>query len=258
MEIHKPTPWHGWRELLKEVGTIVIGVLIALGGEQAVEALHTQHLVGQAQAAMRAEIVEDDGPQAYARLTVAPCLSDQLDGLRQAIDTRLAPEAFGKLAASYEPPHRSWDDQAWKAAQSSGVLSRMGAAEIDRWSNAYGVIQSMPEVTRPEAEARAHLKLTRFRAGRWTQARTDELNDIVDDLESRNLQISRDVAQQIFNMKASGLELPPQVRNSILKEARASYGACVVEPDLRTIEALQSQLHSPEQEALVSQHLVGR
>ena len=67
-EIHKPTPWHGCRKLLKEVGTIVIGVVIAWGGERAVEALHTQHLVEQAQAVMRAEIVKDDGPQAYARL----------------------------------------------------------------------------------------------------------------------------------------------------------------------------------------------
>ncbi len=258
MHIHRPKPLHGAREVLGEIAIIVVGIVIALVGEQAVEALHTQHLVEQAQAAMRAEIVEDDGPQAYARLTVAPCLSHQLDRLRQAIHTRLAPDAFGKLAASYEPPHRLWDDQAWKAAQSSGVLSRMGAAEIDRWSNAYGIIQGMHEVTQPEAEAHARLELTRFRSGRWTQARTDELNDIVDDLENRNLQIARDAAQQIFNMKASGLELNQQVRKSILKEARASYGACVAEPDLRAIEALQGQLHSPEQEALVSQHLIGR
>ena len=31
MDIHKPKPWHGVREFLKEIGTIVIGVLIALG-----------------------------------------------------------------------------------------------------------------------------------------------------------------------------------------------------------------------------------
>ncbi len=46
----------------------MIGVVIALGGERVGEALHTQHLVEQAQAAIRAEIVKDDGPQAYARL----------------------------------------------------------------------------------------------------------------------------------------------------------------------------------------------
>ena len=40
MDIHKPKPFHGWRELLKEVGIIVLGVLIALGAEQAVSKIH--------------------------------------------------------------------------------------------------------------------------------------------------------------------------------------------------------------------------
>ena len=40
MEIHRPKAVHSWRELLKEIGIIVIGVVIALGAEQAVESLH--------------------------------------------------------------------------------------------------------------------------------------------------------------------------------------------------------------------------
>ena len=38
MDIHKPKPWHGVREFLKEIGTIVIGVLIAIAAEQTAEA----------------------------------------------------------------------------------------------------------------------------------------------------------------------------------------------------------------------------
>ena len=36
MDIHKPKPIRNWREFLKEVGIIVLGVSIALAGEQAV------------------------------------------------------------------------------------------------------------------------------------------------------------------------------------------------------------------------------
>lgn len=36
MEVHRPKPVHRWRELFKEVGVIVIGVAIALTGEEAV------------------------------------------------------------------------------------------------------------------------------------------------------------------------------------------------------------------------------
>jgi hypothetical protein len=38
MEIHKPKAAHNVREFLIEIGTIVCGILIALGLEQAVEA----------------------------------------------------------------------------------------------------------------------------------------------------------------------------------------------------------------------------
>ena len=43
MDIHKPKPWRGWPALFKEIGTIVIGVLIALAGEQIVETLSWRH-----------------------------------------------------------------------------------------------------------------------------------------------------------------------------------------------------------------------
>ena len=40
MHFHLPKPLHGWRELLGEVGVIVIGVLIALSAEQLVQEVH--------------------------------------------------------------------------------------------------------------------------------------------------------------------------------------------------------------------------
>ena len=59
MDIHKPKPWHGVREFLKEFGVIVLGVLVALGAEQSVEWLHRQAEVREARAALRAEIADD-------------------------------------------------------------------------------------------------------------------------------------------------------------------------------------------------------
>jgi hypothetical protein len=37
MHVHLPKALHGWRELAKEVGIIVLGVLIALTFEQIVQ-----------------------------------------------------------------------------------------------------------------------------------------------------------------------------------------------------------------------------
>ncbi len=37
MDIHKPKPVHSWREFATEIGIVVIGIAIALGGEQIIE-----------------------------------------------------------------------------------------------------------------------------------------------------------------------------------------------------------------------------
>jgi hypothetical protein len=44
LDIHKPKPWHGLREFLKEYVIIVVGVLTALAFEQGVEWLHWRHV----------------------------------------------------------------------------------------------------------------------------------------------------------------------------------------------------------------------
>ena len=56
MDIHKPKPWHGWREFLKEYAIIVVGVLTALGAEQIAERIHEAHTSAEARENIRAEI----------------------------------------------------------------------------------------------------------------------------------------------------------------------------------------------------------
>jgi hypothetical protein len=56
MDIHKPKPWHGVREFLKEYVIIVVGVLTALGAEQGAEWLHVQTEVREARAALRQDM----------------------------------------------------------------------------------------------------------------------------------------------------------------------------------------------------------
>ncbi len=55
MDIHKPKPFHGWREFLKEYGIIVLGVLTALGLEQTVEWFHWRHEAEAERSALMAE-----------------------------------------------------------------------------------------------------------------------------------------------------------------------------------------------------------
>src|SRR5258707_11760041 len=78
MQVHLPKPLHGWRAFAGEVGVIVLGVLIALGAQQVAEAWQWRDKVSRAEAAMRLELAEDDGPQAFGRLIIAPCLDAEI------------------------------------------------------------------------------------------------------------------------------------------------------------------------------------
>jgi hypothetical protein len=79
MDIHKPKPWHGARELLKEVGIIVIGVLIALSADQAVQWLHVQREVSEAREALHDEIAANGAITLFS-IEEDRCLGKALDG----------------------------------------------------------------------------------------------------------------------------------------------------------------------------------
>jgi hypothetical protein len=66
MDIHKPKPWHGLREFLKEYAIIVVGVLTALAAEQAVEWLHVRTEVAEAREALSQEIGKNVGHLSFA------------------------------------------------------------------------------------------------------------------------------------------------------------------------------------------------
>ena len=59
MHFHLPKPLHGWREFVGEVGIIVIGVLIALSAEQAVEAWHWHDKVSVVRRSLMGELGND-------------------------------------------------------------------------------------------------------------------------------------------------------------------------------------------------------
>ena len=78
MDIHKPKPWHGWREFLKEYLIIVAGIVTALLGDQGVEQLRRGAEVREARAALHDEIATD---AAIAARSIEPahCYAAQLD-----------------------------------------------------------------------------------------------------------------------------------------------------------------------------------
>src|SRR5438270_3946442 len=152
MHFHLPKPLHGWRAFAGEVGIIVVGVLIALSAEQAVESWHWRSQAAEARRALRAEVGKDNLPQAYNRLAIAPCLTAKLDQLDAALAAHVDRAQFISVAQTYRPPNRGWDDEVWKAVIATGVLSHGGPGEIVNWSKPYWMIVRMTAANQAEAD----------------------------------------------------------------------------------------------------------
>ncbi len=74
MDIHLPRVPHSWRELGKEIAIIVVGVLIALTGEQTVESVHWHRLVAESKNNMNKDAY-DVFSAANERAVPEPCIA---------------------------------------------------------------------------------------------------------------------------------------------------------------------------------------
>jgi hypothetical protein len=122
MDIHKPKPWHGAREFLKEYLIVVVGVLTALAAEGAVEALRHRMEAAEASEAIRGEIVNDI-TRIEQRDFAHACVQNRLKELTDIVakagpDGRIrGPNWVGR------PPRYAVETARWEAASQSGRVS---------------------------------------------------------------------------------------------------------------------------------------
>lgn len=154
MHVHLPKPLHGWREFAGEVGVIVLGVLIALGAQQIVEAIHWREEVRLTEEALTNEIALSI-VDAAERKMVDQCLRDRLVHLITKVRSqeaqwtadpmRLADTKYNRsmvAPAPYRTPLPTWEQSAWDSAKSSGVLSHMPRERVAAFSDLYTALES--------------------------------------------------------------------------------------------------------------------
>jgi hypothetical protein len=119
MDIHKPRPWHGWREFLKEYGIIVLGVLTALAAERIVDDWQWRHKVSIVRQSLMGELANDRARWEFD-ITVAQCARSHFAALE--IWTRTgsggAPRPPTKAASTLYWMHSA----SWNLAATSQAL----------------------------------------------------------------------------------------------------------------------------------------
>jgi hypothetical protein len=134
MDAHRPKPVHSWNELIGEIGVIVLGVLIALAAEQAVELVHWNHQLAEARKSLRDEL-HTSAQAAYGHRAISACNSQALSKLRT--DLLKSAPAWKAKPSAYEALLFTWDTSAWRTAQASGTLGHMTPAELNGYASAY-------------------------------------------------------------------------------------------------------------------------
>ncbi|HEX7758722.1 MAG TPA: hypothetical protein VF459_04420 [Caulobacteraceae bacterium] len=239
MKVLLPKPLHGWRAFVGEVGIIVLGVLIALGAGQVAEMFHRDEQARLAEHAMRLELAEDDGPQAYARVTIGSCLENQIARIHDSAATAPADQLRGWVAV-YAPPFRTWDNEAWKAVVSSNVGDYMGAERLVDWSAAYRVLPGLSDTNARETELATELHDALPPLGEPSPADRQYLRRVAGQLRVSNDRLTRGSQLFLARTRQLAATVPAPTQQTLLKTARSIYGACVRAPDVRAPAAAQS------------------
>lgn len=127
MHVHKPKPAHGLREFLSEIAIIVIGVLIAIGIEQAVEAWHWAHQVESARAALKREMSETD-KFFVMRVATEQCREARVNELGRVVEM-VARHEPAPIVRPFVMIGNAMNDSDWENYRASQVLTHFDQDE---------------------------------------------------------------------------------------------------------------------------------
>jgi hypothetical protein len=158
MEVHAPEhPIHTWRDFFIHIVTITIGLLIALGLEAAVEALHHRHLREETRKNLRAEIRQnqDDFPKDLRALERETHELQEDIALLQRLRAHQKAGPGDKLRFGWF--WNSTGDTAWQTAKDTGALGLMDIETVQQFDAVYSqqdlVDKAALELTRDMTKA---------------------------------------------------------------------------------------------------------
>ena len=157
MHFHLPKPMHGWREFFGEVGIIVVGVLIALGAEQVVEAYHWQTKVSEARTQLRHELghnlaLLDD------RISQQQCVDRRINELAVIVTKASASGHLPPLGSIGHAGDYTYPTSVWESQIAAETMTHFPAEQTAAISRAYRFIGLIHENDRAEVQAWLMLK----------------------------------------------------------------------------------------------------
>jgi len=196
---HKPI--HNWTDFLKEVGTIVLGVIIALAADEAVDGWNWNKEVSIVEDSLNDELAGSLFA-AQERIKITQCQRQTLDALDD-----LADKSHGTLVLRNKPVSRNrvWASAAWDAAVASGAIAHMPHDTRNTYSELFSFVHLFQALNLRQQELWASIDAYR-RPRAFTDTSRDRFVENVAQL--RALTGTMNLAAQQFVDIAKPLNIP--------------------------------------------------
>lgn len=154
MHIHVPKPIHGWRQFFNEVFVIVVGIGIALGGEELLATWREHHQADKSLAAIEDEIEVNLG-RMQSRIRTSDCIDKRLSDIAAYIES---PGKAKRPSWVGRPQMWTMQTSAVDAARAYGSLTVLSREQQMAISTVYGQMANFNDLEKDEQWAWAEMR----------------------------------------------------------------------------------------------------
>lgn len=233
IDVHVPQKSeHTWTDFFIHIGTIAVGLLLAIGLEQGVEFIHHRHQRHELQQQLQADAEKNlqDTEVADRMLTVRMHYNvERMDQVRASLEGRKLPDPpLPPAVASFDTPQ----DPAWQAAKADGTVAVLPAEDIKVFTELDEIISQILPLRNTDWDAQ--LKVGNVE---WTLKR-DETHDV--DIESLTADQKRAYLDALLQEYATRRKLRSYLRRLRGGTLAVAHG----ERDLRKVQLAEREFLS--------------
>lgn len=214
-----------WQKFAREVGSVVLGVLIALGLGAIAGEIGWKIEVANARNAMQVELGELIG-QGEEREKTYQCVETRLDQLAAIVGAAEQSGRLPPLGAIDQPPWRTWPRGIWNSTVSAQTASHFDRDLLDNYSSAYDFAEHMANISTREVDVWTQLAAVVGPGRSFSAAEAVQLRDAIGQARMLNRMMAATGIRlkQIAVAYDLGYELESAREYS--QRAMSAYGIC--------------------------------
>ncbi|MGN6154693.1 MAG: hypothetical protein ACTHN4_03050 [Sphingomicrobium sp.] len=220
MHFHVPKPLHGWREFAGEVGIIVVGVLIALAGEQLVESLHWRAEVRDAKAALRQDMAQTNRVFAY-RVAAHDCVARRLSRIGEIIEQSAQHKGPPSVGDVFPDIGNALSTSAWETSRAGQVLQHFDRKSLGLYGVYYMQVNNVGAFLMREGDDWGVLRVLRGDPNRLGPADIAAMRVALEHASFENDIIAGIASDELGYSKGLGVSVPQPDRARLATVCRS-------------------------------------